>query len=418
MIKKSIISILFLVQLCVLYSQDNLTTGFGDNSDTIRRVLFDELHFYQFADSILKNKQNQLVFALRSPFGEFIDTKEIKVEVNGKENNIKSHGENYFTVPINPGTNNSVKIEVNNVDYHLFKTQIEVSGKNDLVHHFVLKPKFKITLRGRVYAGNMPLEDVDVKVVHNNDTIFLKTRNCYYDTEDYWNCLYHGMYKCSITTEEVSDSIYVHLSKIGYQDATFAIKFDEYDGDILNMKIAYSKLLPSIYRNNVALKFTFPLISNDNWYAGFNYLYSLKLNTFERLALGLEGAILIKNHTEEYATFNGSDNARADTSYLLAFAGPSAVLWLTNPLIRNYSVYLGSSYVYLFNSGNMSFQPFLGGRFFVDLNKAISFDIRYLNYELDVVKYSFNPYGDALRTTETIKLQNQVLISLGLHIGF
>ena len=416
MIKKLITCISSILLLLNCWGQDS-ETGFNNQPGTDSKGSFNKVLFYTIADSIRSIHPSAFLLGARSSFREHVSDIDLKITVNGNPSSISRIDKGYFIIhDLKIGS--QVNISTTHREYYDSDTLITIKNMEDYTSIITLNPKFKITLRGRVYSGNIPVEDVDVKIIHGTDSFNLKTLSCYYDNEDYWNCLYHGMFKYDIATENTTDSIYIFLSKNGYKNTTYAVKFDEYSGDIIPLKIRYDGLLPKLYHNNIALKLTFPLISEKNWFAGFSYLYSLKLHKFNRLALGAEGSILIKNQVEEFPTLNGLDNAKADTSYLIGFAGPTAVVWITNPLIRNYSVYLGSTYAYMFNSETFSFQPFIGGRFFVDLNKAISFDLRYLSYELDVVKYTFNPYGAAIRTIERESLKNQIMISVGLHIGF
>lgn len=416
----SVRNLFILVLLTVVrpsYCQDT-GTGFSSLSDSTIKTDFDETRFNLLADSLKGEKESYVVIGLKSEYRDYVDSAIISVS---RQNNLVSPieiGSGIYILSINLVSQmQPINISVSHPDYYTFDTALIISNSSDRFI-FQLKPKYKISLRGRIYSGNIPLEDVDVQIIHKHDTFQLISRECFYDAEDYWNCLYHGMFKQDITTENPEDSIYIFITKKGYQESATAFKFNEYYGQVLPLRMQYSDYLPQLYRNNLALKFTFPVFSESNWFAGFSYLYTLKLQNFNRLALGAEGSILIKNHTEEFETFDGAETAVVDTSYLLAFSGPTCVLWVTNPQIRNYSLYLGSTYSYLFNTKVFGIQPFIGGRFYVDLNKAISFDVRYLNYDLDIVKYEFNPYGNATRRIEKMSFNNKIMISLGLHIGF
>ena len=96
---------------------------------------------------------------------------------------------------------------------------------------------------------------------------------------------------------------------------------------------------------------------------------------------------------------------------------PHVTFWLTNPERRNYAFYTGIGFPFYFQSNNWGLQTFLGGRFFLDINKALLIEVRYTNYRLQVNSYQFNSYGNALM--ETIDKEfKKVLVNLGLQICF
>ena len=388
-------------------------TGFDDSTDSDKKT-FKNSQFNQFADSLLGTSKQILVLGIKSQYRDFVDSAMVFIN----NNHASYPGNGYYVVAFSGNsTSKNIKVKIDHPEYYILDTLISRSAIKDSRIVLELKPKFKITLRGRVYTANTPLENVDVDILFLEDTLRVKTRDCYYDAEDYWNCLYHGMFKQDISVENPHDSVKVILHKPGYITQHYYIKFDEYNGQILNFRLDFDNYLPKVYRHNLSLKFTFPIISESNWFAGFCYLYTLKLNKFNRLALGAEGAIFVKDYQYTYATFNGAENAEVDTSYLLGFAGPSAVFWITNPQLRKFSLYTGASYSYMFSNSSMIFQPFIGGRMFIDLNKAISFDVRYLKYDLDVLNYNFNPYGKLESYMKTENYED-IMISIGLHIGF
>lgn len=397
-----------------VYSQ-NPITGFDEDGE-FEEEIFNTANFNKSADSLLKAANNDvIVLGLKSQYRDYIDSAEVFVN----NNKGKDLGKGLYLITKSvTNLGSQLKVIVDHPDYYSIDTLLNKGDIKNARIILELKPKFKITLRGRIYTANTPLENVNVEVTYKTDTFRLATRECFYDSEGYWNCLYHGMFKQDITIIDPNDSIKILLYKPGYRTVYSYIKLDEYSGQILNFKLSFDSYLPRIYRNNLSLKFTFPLLSESNWFVGFNYLYTLKLSTFNRLALGVEGAILMKDYQYSYQTFNGAEEAVVDTTYLIGFAGPTAVFWLTNPQFRKFSLYTGASYAYMFSNSTMNFQPFIGGRMFVDMNKAISFDVRYMSYDLDVVNYKFNEFGISERYIVTEEFSKELMISIGLHIGF
>ena len=412
MIVRIFIPIIFSFFSVLVYSQIP-ETGFANVVDSDVKT-FNNIQFNQVADSILSAKDNMLVLGLKSQYRDFIDSAEVKIDNYPCE--YSANGLYLIGLPAN-NTGRNIKVRINHPDYYPLDTLLSQTAIKNSRVILELKPKYKITLRGRVYTANTPLENVNVDILYSSDTIKLKTLDCFYDAEDFWNCLYHGMFKQDIVLENTKDSIKIVLHKPGYTTQYYYIKLNEYNGQVINFRLNFDSYLPRVYRHNLSLKLTIPIISESNWFAGFSYLYTLKLNKFNRLALGAEGAIFVKDYKYSYETFTGAENAEADTSYLLGFAGPTAVFWITNPQLRKFSLYAGASYSYFFNNSSMNFQPFVGGRMFIDLNKAISFDIRYMNFDYDVLNYNFNPYGKLESYIKTESYE-KILISIGLHIGF
>ena len=393
-------------------AQNNIGFEFTNNKD-IR--LFDEQNFDRIADSLKAIQKNVFVIGLKSEYRDYIDSADIKIQSKGLFKNYNKGI--YILTDTNLLTQENIHFSIIHPEYYKLDTIIKKSQIKDNRLVLELKPKYKITIRGRVYSANTPLEGVDVLVIHKKDSFKLRTRECFYDSEEYWNCLYHGMFKQNIISENPNDSVKIILKRAGYKSNSYTIKISDYSGQILAFRMDFDEFLPEAYRNTLALKFTFPLLSNSNWYAGFSYLYSLNFNKFNRIALGVEGSILMKNYRDEFATFDGANDAVLDTTYLIGFLGPSVVVWITNPILRKYSLYGGCSYAYMFTNSSFNLQPFLGGRFFIDLNKAVSFDVRYISYDMDVVNYEFNQYGNALKSIVNESFED-LMISIGLQIGF
>jgi hypothetical protein len=51
------------------------------------------------------------------------------------------------------------------------------------------------------------------------------------------------------------------------------------------------------------------------------------------------------------------------------------------------------------------------------MNKAISFEVRYTEFNREIVHYSFNPYGIAQRYLVSNRLK-KLLVNIGIQIAF
>ncbi len=182
----------------------------------------------------------------------------------------------------------------------------------------------------------------------------------------------------------------------------------------MDLNLKYADKLPYFPEHNIGIRFAIPI--KNNWSLNLNYYKHLSINGFRRLALGIESSMLVHNKTVELSTFPGQ-TAKADTSYIFGAIAPSVSFWITNPMERFYALYFGVSAPFIFPENQISISPFIGSRLYIDLNKAITLEMRYHNFNFESVNYSFNPYGNAqsLKTEDTFE---QIMINLGLQVSF
>jgi len=302
-------------------------------------------------------------------------------------------------------------------DYKPFDTTFYYSSRDkDAYIEVKLIPKYKILVKGRIMAGNMPVENVDVVISHNKNNYRVKTLDCYYDDENYWNCLYQGMFKHEIVTENPNDSVYLYFSKPGFKSEQHNFRFADYSGELIRYKIKYADSIPGLPDNSFNLKLSYPLTSESGWYLGLSYYRLFKTGNFRRLAAGIDVSMVTLRQNVEYPTFSGLETSY-DTTYITGMAGPSLLLYLTKPYIRRFCTYLGSTFALTFNKAEFVYQPFAGVRFFLDMNKSVSIDIRYITYHFDAKRYRFNYLGNA-DSYFINKSDERLLINLGLQICF
>ena len=119
----------------------------------------------------------------------------------------------------------------------------------------------------------------------------------------------------------------------------------------------------------------------------------------------------------KHNTLPGLDKAVADSSYIQWFIGPSMLFWFVRPEKRVFSSYAGMTCAFNLNKLTFNLQPFIGTRFFLDMNKAISLELRYTEYKADITHYRFNPYGNAGKYSITDKL-TKLNACLGVQVVF
>jgi hypothetical protein len=304
-----------------------------------------------------------------------------------------------------------------NEDYRAYDTTFIYSGPEKLTLIKVkLYPKYKILVKGRIMAGHTAIEDVDVIISHNDNIYKLKTKSCYYDDEDYWNCLYQGMFKQEIVTENPDDTIFLHFSKSGYKEQEHNFRFADYSGELVKYKMNYADSIPNLPFNNFNLKLACPLGTESGWFMGLSYYRLLKTFNIVRLATGIDIAVLTLREAVEQSTFSGLESS-FDTTYVNILGGPSLLFYVTKPNIRKFNTYIGSTFAFKFSDAEFVYQPFAGIRFFLDMNKSISIDIRYLAYHFDAKRYRFNYLGRAYGYNVNIS-DDRVIINVGLQICF
>jgi len=226
------------------------------------------------------------------------------------------------------------------------------------------------------------------------------------------------MFKQDITTDNPDDSIAIFLSMQGMRPRNYGLKISEYQGEVMELKMKYEANLPRVPLNNLNLKLSFPFLSaNSDWYVGLSYYRSVNLTKFRRLAFGVDGNIYITTISDSHITFDGLDMATTDSSYIDAFIGPSILFWFIRPERRFFSSYAGITGAINLSSPQLTLQPFIGTRLFLDMNKAISLEFRYTEYKTNITHYTFNPYGSAERD-ESEALLTKLNINLGIQIAF
>ncbi len=308
-------------------------------------------------------------------------------------------------------------------DYHQVDTLISWQSVNNQPLILWLQPRFKIVLRGRTIVGTLPSEGIEVEIIHKEDTMSTFTQSCYTDDEDYWNCLYNGMFIQEVVFDNPSDTVTINLSKPGLNDKSLTFTCGEYDGTVLQIKMKYKTDLPKVYRHNLLLKVGLPV--NKCWMISLNYKQILNIGDFKRLGIGAETGMIMTQVEKEIPTFpnlnSGADSAdiitTTDTSYISSYISPDIFFWLTNPQNRKFATYIGLEIPYVLNQNKFYFHPYFGSRVYLDMNKALFAEIRYLSFDLDVVNYKFNPYGEATRNTINEPF-HKLYFNVGLMVSF
>jgi hypothetical protein len=393
-------------------------TGFRSDTSGIETTFIsdnDILNYIQTSDT---NGSDYFIGGqISSIFHEQLDSIKIEVKYEGKKYIYVSALNGLFNVPVYTEEKNiPVELSIVEKDYHVYDTFLILKKKSNIpILRINLIPKYKILLRGRIFAGNLPLEDVDVTIKHNDQIIKTKTLGCYYDSENYWNCLFNGMYKTEISADDPSDSLYLSFAKNGYKTTRVSMQFKNYNGSILNYKLRYADTLSQFPKNNLNLQLAFPVWLSNDWFVSLKYYRAFNIGEFSRLALGAEAVLLISQLKQEFPTFQGADIARVDSFYYTPFLGPSVLIWLTNPMARKFSTCIGNSFNVNLNSGKLSMQPFIESRYFLDMNKSVGIEVRYLGTELEKVNYTFNPYGNAIPSISTIR-KEKLVVSIGIQV--
>lgn len=300
----------------------------------------------------------------------------------------------------------------------LISLNIILLGSEPMILSFMMVPKHKILLRGRVHAGNIPIENANVEIIHAGESHYLKTFGCFYDDEDYWNCIFDGMFKQELITIDPTDSIKLIITSKGMKAFYAGMTFMEYSGEVMQIKMKYASRLPEMPANNLNLKLAFPFTSSDHgWVMDISYYRLLNKTNLKRIAWGIDGSIYVSSVSVSYPTFPDLEPSTSDRSYITGFLGPSLLFWILSPDRRSFSSYTGCTFAVQFNNPQFVFQPFIGTRYFLDINKALSLEFRYSEYNRDITHYVFNPYGNA---TTYIKSEHFVNfhINLGIQVVF
>lgn len=401
-------------------------TGFDNEEKNmlLLRALPDTTQLNDYYDSLYNQLNTKLLTGyIISTYNEPVPNTLIKYSFS--ENNfdtIRSDSIGRFYIRIDESSTDKIHIQIRDKKYQQFDTTLTetIIPKNHLP--VILTPRYEIALRGRLYVGSLATENVDVTIIHKSDTTNLTTRDCYVDDENYWNCLYRGMFMHIINFDDPDDTVKMTFNKPGFIEKSIAIKVSDYDGSVLPVKLEYSDLLNIFPTHNIAMKYAPPF--TDAWSVALNYTHILQIGNFNRLALGFEAIMLsteVQTETPTFPYVNSSDSTfivgYSDTTYNTGMFTPQFTFWITDPQLRFISVYAGVGFPFTIPNNKFYIQPYLGGRIYLDLNKALIIEAKYVNYEIDVVKYEFNPYGPTTRTANS-QTFNQLLLNLGLQVSF
>lgn len=423
MTKYSCQILVFLFLSLIGFSQDNgpqVDFGFEekDSIKNLRVLTMDELHEYVISHEV--SQEEKLIGGqVISIFHEVIDDATITVKIEGQLSDSIRTENGLFLVPISHAHKNKLlDIHIDHPDYHPFDTSLVFSDNEKIVLSLQMNPKHKILLRGRVFAGNLPIEGANVEIIHAGVSHKLKTKGCYYDDEDYWNCLFDGMFKQELISEDLSDSIILVFESEGLKTLKTSMIFSEYTGEVMQVKMKYASMLPEMPANNLNLKLAFPFATSDHdWFVDLSYYRVLNKTNLKRIAWGIDGNMYVSPISVSYPTLPNLEPSKSDSSYITGFLGPSLLFWIIRPDRRRFSTYSGCTFSILLSKPQFVLQPFIGTRYFLDINKAISLEFRYFEYDRDVTHYIFNYYGNA---TPYTKSQHFVKfhINLGIQVVF
>ncbi len=379
-------------------------------------------NFYK-RDSLLKDSLSVIEISgiIKNNFHEYIDSIEVLAVSDRYRLHSYSNDTGLFTIkfPVEQGMiTENIHLSFQKYDYNTLDTNIVITyeGLPDKLN-IILIPKYKILLKGRLFAGNTPVEDVDVNIRYRNESLQLKTLKCYTDEEKYWNCLYLGMFKTEIVADNPEDSVYLSFSKSGFKSQSYKLRFADYSGDILRFRMKYADTIPDLPGNNLSLKLSYPIGENSGWFLGLSFYGKLNYNTFNRIRPGLEISMSTRKRSVSMNTLPGTSETKFDTVYTDFFIGPSFLFFITKPHIRRFSTYLGSTFSLTLGGGEFVWQPFLGTRYYIDMRRSICLDFRYLSYKLNAKNYSFNYNGDAIGYNEEISVK-RILANIGVQINF
>jgi hypothetical protein len=312
----------------------------------------------------------------------------------------------------------SIRLSFLRYDYYTHDTIIFMNDQDYAEKlNIILKPKYKILLKGRLFAGNTLLEDANVSIRYRNESRHLRTMKCYTDEENYWNCLYLGMFKTEIVAENPQDSIYLSFSKPGFRSQSYKLRFADYSGDVLKFRMKYADTIPDLPHSNLNLKLTYPMGKNPGWFLGLSFYSRMNNKMLNRFRPGMEISLSSYKRSTSLNTLPGTPETRFDTIYTKFFIGPSFLFYLTKPDIRRFSTYIGSTFSIALDGGEFVMQPFLGTRYFIDMRRAICMDLRYISYSLSAKNYSFTYVGNATSSNEKINVK-RILINIGVQIYF
>lgn len=341
---------------------------------------------------------------------------------NGDFKKLTSDKRGKFYIANTYQNTDSLRIKVQDKNYFNFDTTISLTVPSAYFAIPVI-PRLKLEIRGKVFIGSLPAEGVEVTIIHQNDSTKLTTRGCFTDSEDYWNCLYLGMYRHSLAFENPNDTVELLFNKAGFITSKKALRITDFDGQLYETKMIYANELLKFPTHNVSLKYSPPLF--NKWQVTFDYTYMPKFKTFRRLGIGLEGAILVTNASSDVINFPGTDKLADslkssgvfDTTYNTFLITPHLTLWLTKPEKRKFSLYTGVKFPYTIPPHKIFIHPFIGSRFYLDINKALLLECSYASYDINMVDLTYQANGGHLRSSHTKRI-NGIMVSIGLQVSF
>lgn len=412
-----IVQLFFIPVFC--YSQVTDNTGFAE-SIIQERIGFNDSLLQTAIDKFQKESKKAIVGQVISFYYEYIDSVRITLSTTDNSSYYYADNTGFFSItdplinPLNPLT-----ISVEHRDYMPYDTTIHIIGMEIPVVKAKLKPKYKMLLRGRVYIRKSYLSNANVNIKFGEQQYNLRTLGCYYDEENFWNCLYDGMFRTELFMENPGDTIKLHISKKGFKPLTYATKASDYQGEILKFSMKYADTLTNLGLNSLGIRITYPFMQDWGWFIEANCYRTLSIGNFSRLAVGAEAIMVTKPQSFTIdSTLTGQDPSEIDTTYTDGFIGPSAMLWILKPERRAFSAYIGATLAYSLRRNELGIQPFLGTRYFLDLNKALTLEARYIPYKIEPIEYNFNPTGNAIIKSYGLKEIHRFLINIGIHIYF
>ncbi len=395
------IVLLFLTGIGFCQVNENMVDLGFDRKDTIQNA--QPLTLDQIQEYILSRGTNlqEIIIGgqVSSIFHEIVDDAVIYIHIENQylDSVRTNNGLFYLPIPLSD-REQLIDISILHPDFHPYDTSFVTTLNKPVTLNMIMVPKHKILLRGRVFAGNLPIEGADVEIISENNTYHVQTLGCFYDQEGYWNCLFDGMFKKELTANDPSDSIKMIFTSKGMKPLHAGMIVNEYNGEVMQIKMKYTSKLPEMPSNNLNLKLAFPFTTSDHdWFVDISYYRALNKTNLKRIALGVDGNMYVSTISVSYPTLPGLEPAASDSSYITGFVGPSVLFWILSPDRRRFSTYTGCTFSIQLNDPQFVLQPFIGTRYFLDINKALSFEFRYAEYDRYVTHYEFNPYGNASR---------------------
>lgn len=412
------IFLLLLSAVFIMNVNSQEQTGFGKSPDL--RSYLDDSVIYSYINQLNSLYEESQYYQVVSIFYEVVDS--ARVILNSDDWNHQTYTDSLgiFHIPLSKVSNKSLaNMKIFHKDYKGYDTTITIKKNiSPFFQRLFIHPKHKILIRGRIVKGYLPIEDMNV-IIEYNDTVYrTKTLGCYNDEGNYWNCLYNGMFKQDITIDDPDDSLFILVKKQGFKPLRHELRIAEYNGDILNFKVKYTDSLPFIPKHDACLKIAVPLPWEPSWFIGLSYHKTIKINKFNRLSVGAEGILLMAEETINVQNeLPGTVQTDVDSVYITGFIGPSVRLSLTNPKKRYFSTYIGNTFSLSINKWEFVPQPYIGTKFYLDLNKAIHIECRYIRYTQDNIEYDFNAFGNASRNIKSV-MHDKLIFNAGIQIVF